>query len=88
METANLETRRMSIVVEVGLPSGKTATVTAQLDEEVGTLQRRAQTTLGVGPGRLLDSSGSTLNVFEPISGARVQNGDSLILYINRLQFK
>ena len=49
----------MSIAVEVGLLSGKTATVTAGLDEPVHTLRRRAQIALGVGRGRLLDSRGS-----------------------------
>ena len=38
----------MSITVEVGLLSGKTATVEAGLNEEVETLKRR-----GVGRGRL-----------------------------------
>ena len=49
----------MSIAVEVGLLSGKTATVEAGLDEQVATLKLRVQTALGVGRGRLLDSSGS-----------------------------
>ena len=44
----------MAIAVAVGLLSGRTATVKAGLDEEVGTLKRRAQTALGVGRGRLL----------------------------------
>ena len=48
----------MSITVEVGLLSGKSVTVEAGLDEEVGTLKRRAQIALGVGRGRLLDASG------------------------------
>ena len=39
----------MSDTVEVGLLSGRTATVTAALDEEVGALKLRAQTALGMG---------------------------------------
>ena len=53
-----LPVRNMSIQVEVGLISGKKATVQAALDETVGTLKRRAQVALGVGTGLLLDSSG------------------------------
>ena len=54
----------MSIEVTVGLLSGKTATVTADLDEEVATLKRRAENALGVGRGRLVGSSGSALDAF------------------------
>ena len=52
----------MSITVEVGLLSGKAATVKADLDEEVGTLKRRAQMALGVGRGRLVGSCGTVLD--------------------------
>ena len=76
----------MSITVEVGLLSGKTVTVKADLDEEVGTLKRRAQTALGVGRGRLLDPSGGVLDVCESISHARLQSGDSLVLHISRVR--
>ena len=55
---------KMSITVDVGLLSGKTATVKADLDEEVGALERRAQIALGVGRGRLVGSSGSALDAF------------------------
>ena len=34
----------MSVTVTLGLLSGKTATITAALDEEVGTVKRRAET--------------------------------------------
>ena len=44
----------MSIRVEVGLLSGRRVTVDADLNEEVGTLKRRAQIALGVGRGRLV----------------------------------
>ncbi|CAE7290395.1 unnamed protein product, partial [Symbiodinium sp. KB8] len=76
----------MSITVEVGLVSGKTTAVKADLDEEVGTLKRRAQMALGVGAGRLVGSSGSVLDACAPIKRARLQNGDLLTLHINRVQ--
>ena len=70
----------MSLAVEVGWLSGKTAVVRAGLDEEVGTLTRRAQTELGVGRGRLLDSSGSILDAGSTIEAAKLQDGDLLTL--------
>ncbi|OLP92984.1 hypothetical protein AK812_SmicGene25140 [Symbiodinium microadriaticum] len=76
----------MSITVEVGLLSGKTACVRAGVDEDVATLKRRAQTALGVGKGQLVDSSGIFLDASVPIKHARLQNGDSLTLHINRVQ--
>ncbi|OLP96043.1 hypothetical protein AK812_SmicGene21767 [Symbiodinium microadriaticum] len=76
----------MSITVTVGLLSGKEATVEAGVDETVGTLQRQAQTALGVGRGRLLDASGNVLDVGESIKRARLQSGASLALHINRVQ--
>eukprot|EP00439_Symbiodinium_sp_Y106_P047255 s326_g6.t1 len=72
----------MQISVTVGLLSGKAATVEAGLDEEVGTLKRRAQT------GRLLDAAGSILDVRESIKRARLQSGGSLTLHINRAQVR
>ena len=77
-----------SITVTVGLLSGKTATVTASSDEEVGTLKRRAETALGVGRGRLLDSSGRVLDVCAPIGHAGLQNGDALTLQISNFQLQ
>ena len=68
----------MSIDVEVGLISGRKATVQAALDETVGALKRRAQVALGVRTGRLLDSSGFVLEGCALIS--KVQTGDSLTL--------
>ena len=52
----------MSISVEVGLLSGRTATVKIGLNGSVRTVKRRAQTALGVGKGRLLDRSGNVLD--------------------------
>ena len=57
----------MSITLDVGLLSGKTATVQISLDEDVKSLQRRAEIALGVVRGQLLDSSGSVLD-----SGLRI----------------
>ena len=72
----------MSITVEVGLLSGKIATVEAHLDEVVQTFIGRAETALGVGPGQLLDSSGSVLDASTPIRDSLLQNGDSLTLHV------
>ena len=58
----------------------------AALDETVGTLKRRAQIALGVGSGRLLDSSGCVMEGTLPIKKSRVQNGDSLTLLRNTVQ--
>ena len=76
----------MSISVEVGLLSGKAVTVEVGLDETVATLKCRAQTALGVGAGRLLDSSGRVLDVCAPIPTTRLENGDSLTMHINQIQ--
>ena len=76
----------MWITVAVGLLSGKTAAVKASLEDEVGTLRRRAQIALGVGRGRLVDSSGNLLDVRVPITNTPIQNGDSLTLQINKVQ--
>ena len=72
--------------VEVGLLSSKTATVKVSLDDTVGTLKGRAQIALGVGRGRLVDSSGSVLDVCATIKEANVQAGDELTLHISRVQ--
>ena len=76
----------MSITLEIGLLSSRTATLKAGLDEEVGALRLRAQAALGVGKGRLLDSFGELLDASVPVKHASVQDGDSLILHIDRVQ--
>ncbi|CAE7853297.1 unnamed protein product, partial [Symbiodinium sp. KB8] len=78
----------MSLTVEVGILSGRTATVQAGLDEEVNGLTRRAQTVFGVGKGRLLDSSRNVLDARLSIREAGVQTGDSLTLHINQIQLQ
>ena len=71
----------MSICLEVGLLSGKTATVQASLSDTVQTLKRRAQISLGVGRGQLLDSSGRVLDTCAQIKKLKLQTGDSLTLH-------
>ena len=76
----------MSIAVEIGLLSGKAATVTAGLGETVQTLSRRAQIALGAGKGRLLDSSGVVLDGSQTIRNTGIQNGSSLTLHVHGLE--
>ena len=66
----------MSIAVEVGLLSGRTAAVKTGLNGSVGTLKHREQTALGVGKGRLLDRSGNVLDACTSVKRAKLQNGD------------
>ena len=76
----------MSITVEIRLLSGRTAAVKASMDEAVETLRHRAQIALGVGKGRLVDSSGVVLDESAVIEDSGVRNGDSLALHVNRVQ--
>ena len=76
----------MPIHVQVGLLSGRAATVEADLDEEVGSLKRRAKKELGVGRGRLMDSSGSILETCTPIKHTQLQDCDSLSLHTGKVQ--
>ena len=76
----------LSVTVTVGLISDKTVTVEAGLDEDVKIVKRRAQTALGVGQGRLLDSSGKVLDDGVPFKKAREQTADSFTLHTSRVQ--
>eukprot|EP00439_Symbiodinium_sp_Y106_P049798 s1309_g6.t1 len=76
----------MSVTVEVRLLSGRTATIEADLDEELEALILEAQTALDVTKGRLVDSSGSVLDAGALIRDTPVQNGDSLMLQISPVQ--
>ena len=76
----------MSVTVEVRLLSGRTATIEADLDEELEALILEAQTALDVAKGRLVDSSGSVLDAGALIRDTPVQNGDSLMLQISPVQ--
>ena len=74
----------ISLLVEVGLMSGKTVALEASLHETVAFLRWRAATALGVGMGRLSDSSGSVLDVSMSITHTNAQDGESLLLQIKR----
>eukprot|EP00439_Symbiodinium_sp_Y106_P036021 s3898_g4.t1 len=76
----------MSITVEVGLLSGKTASLRADVDKRVETLRCRAQTALGVGRSRLLDPSGRAIDVCALIKDSNLQNGDRLTLHLSQVQ--
>ena len=78
----------MSIAVEVGLLSGRTATLKADLHEEVESLKFRARAALRVGTGRLVDSSGSVLDANSTIQSSGIQNGDSPTLHIYRVEIQ
>ena len=73
---------------KVVLLSGKTATVKAGLDDEVRVLKCQAEIALGVGKGRLTDSSGNFLDAQTLIRDARIKNGASLTLHINTAQVR
>ena len=77
----------MSINVEVGLLSGKRASLQVNLSEDVEVLIQRARIALGVGKGRLLDSSGGVLDGCTPIKKARIQNGDSLTFHRSKVDW-
>ena len=76
----------MLITVEVGLLSGRKASVEADLEGEVDLLQRRARAALGIGRGRLVDSSGSILDSCVRRKDAGVRNGDRLTFHVRRVQ--
>ena len=80
-------TEVMSVVVDVGLLSGKTVSVEAGLDDSVPTLKRRAETALGVGKGRLLNSGG-LLDDELTVQAARLETGTSLTLQLWRFQIR
>ena len=78
----------MSVTVEVGLLSGRTAALQVALDEEVDELTSRIQTVFGVGKGRPLDSSGHVLDARLQIKQTKVRTGESLTLHINQIQLQ
>ena len=51
----------MTLNIQVNLLSGRQVSVEAELHDAVEMLRRRAQKSLGVRLGRLIDSSGVTL---------------------------
>ena len=74
----------MSVAVEVGLLSGKTATVEASFDENVGAFKARAEIALGVGTGRLMNSSGRFLDPCALMKDSPVH--DALTLHISQVK--
>ena len=78
--------RKMSIVVEVAVLSGKTAAVEVGLEETVGTLAFRASAALGIGRGQLVNASGSALTCCCRIKDAPIQDGELLTMHVNRVQ--
>ena len=81
-------TEAMSVVVHVGLMSGKTVSVEARLEEPVATLKRRAQTALEVGTGRLLNSFGELLDDELTVMAAKLEAGNSLTLQLRKVQIQ
>ena len=69
----------------MSLMSGKTVSLQTRGDESVETLRERAQTALGVGKGRLLNSAGSVLDGGMPLDKARLQQAEPLTLHIRRV---
>ena len=80
-------TEAMPVVVDVGLISGKTVSLQAGLDESVVTLKRRAQITLAVGKGRLLNSDG-LLDDELTVKAAKLETGTVLTLQLRRVQIQ
>ena len=78
----------MSVVVDVGLISGRTVSVEARLDESVATLKQRAQTALAIGKGRLLDASGGLLDDKQTVEEAKLETGTSLTLQLQKVQIR
>ena len=75
----------MSVSVDVHLMSGKMVSVEVEAETSVNTLRQRAQSALGVGNGRLLNSSGRVLPGTATIAEAKLQSGDVLTLRITQV---
>ena len=72
----------------MSLISGKTVSVEAKFEEHVATLKRRAQTSLGVGKGRLLDAAGGMLDDEQTVKEARLESGTSWTLQLQTVQMQ
>ena len=66
--------------------SGKRVFLEAALNEPLESLKKRAQKTLGVGRGRLLDASGSIRDGASTLAAAGSREGDCLTLQIGDVQ--
>ena len=75
----------MPLTIQVSLLSGRTASLEAEEEERVGSFNNRAQKTLEVGRGRLVDSSGSILNSAATLGESRLQSGDVLTLQMSNI---
>ena len=72
--------------MDVALISGRRVSLEADLDAPVESLKRRAQKTLGVGTGRLLNASGGSLCGDATLVIAGWQAGDCRTLQIRGVQ--
>ncbi|CAE7743796.1 FTSH1 [Symbiodinium necroappetens] len=75
----------MPISVDVYLMSGKMVSLEVEGEASVNTLRLRAQSALGVGNGRLLNSFGRLLPERATIAEAKLQSGDVLTLRITQV---
>ena len=73
----------MPLAIDVSLLSGRTASVEAEPDESVAVLNSRAQKTLVVGSGRLLDSSAGILRAAATLEESGLQSGAALTLQLS-----
>ncbi|CAE7939984.1 unnamed protein product [Symbiodinium sp. KB8] len=74
----------MSISVDVHLLSGKSASLEVEADVSVESLKQRAQSALGAGRGRLLNSSGEVLDGAQSVAEAKLMSGDVLTVHVKQ----
>ena len=74
----------MSISVNVQLISGRAVALEARADETCQEVSLRAQGALGVGKGRLLTSSGETLDGAATVKRAGLKDCDVLTLHVGQ----
>ena len=78
--------RIMPVSLDVHLLSGKRVSLEVEEDASVESLKQRAQSSLEIGKGRLLNSSGEVLEGAATIKKARLQSGDVLTLHVKQVQ--
>ena len=78
----------MSISVDVHLLSGKSASFEVEAAASVESLKDRAQSALGTGRGRLLNSFGEVLDGVKTITEAKLKSGDVLTLHVNQVRLQ
>ena len=74
----------MSVRLEVGLLSGRTVKLQAQMEVTVAKLGRCAQDALNVGRGQLFNSSGDLLDEASTVKNANLQDGERLIFKVRQ----